>query len=296
MPHCSRIGSLPIGFLACAALFLSSVPGPARAADEPAVHAKKKIVFISGKPSHGFAQHEQYAGCMLLAKCLNEGMSDYDTVVYKHGDWPKPQVLNSADAIVIFCDGGEGHMALPHLDELAPLMDKGIGLGCIHYGVEVPKEKGGPELEKWIGGYFETFWSVNPTWQAHFTQKSIPDHPVGRGVHAFSTHDEWYYHMRFRENMQGVTPILSAVPPDSTRRGKDDAHGGNPAVRDGIGKEIPETVVWVATRPAQDGRGRARVWLHRRPLPLQLGTGRLPQDHPERHRLDRPWRGARGRR
>ena len=29
--------------------------------------------------------------------------------------------------------------------------------------------------------------------------------------------------MRFRDNMEGVTPILSAVPPDSTREGKDDA-------------------------------------------------------------------------
>ena len=52
-------------------------------------------MFISGKPSHGFAQHEQYAGVMLLAKCLKEGMTDYDTVVYKHGDWPKPEVLET---------------------------------------------------------------------------------------------------------------------------------------------------------------------------------------------------------
>jgi type 1 glutamine amidotransferase len=251
-----------IGFLACIGLLLAATVALAPAADAPAetaAHAKKKIVFITGKPSHGFAQHEQYAGCMLLAKSLGEGMPDYDTVVYKGAEWPKPDVLDSADAIIIFCDGGAGHLALPHLDELAPLMDKGVGLGCIHYGVEVPKDKGGPELKKWIGGYFETFWSINPTWDAQFSQKSIPDHPVARGVHAFGTHDEWYYHMRFRDDMEGVTPILSAVPPDSTRKGKDDAHGGNPAVRDGIGKEIPETVVWVSTRPTKDdpkgGRG-----------------------------------------
>ena len=113
-----------VGFLACIGLLAGLFASPVRAADEPAAHPKKKIVFISGKPSHGFAQHEQYAGCMLLAKCLSEGMSGYDTVVYKHADWPKPEVLDSADAIVIFCDGGGGHLALPHLDELAPLMDK----------------------------------------------------------------------------------------------------------------------------------------------------------------------------
>ena len=48
------------------------------------------------------------------------------------------------------------------------------------------------------------------------------------GVKPFWTNDEWYYHMRFRPDMQGVTPILSAIPPDSTRQGKDDPHGGNP--------------------------------------------------------------------
>jgi hypothetical protein len=52
--------------------------------------------------------------------------------------------------------------------------------------------------------------------------------------------------MRFRPNMEGVTPILTAVPPDSTRRGKDDAHGGNPDVRAGLGKNLPEHVVWVS--------------------------------------------------
>jgi len=51
--------------------------------------------------------------------------------------------------------------------------------------------------------------------------------------------------MRFRPNMEGVTAILSAVPPDKTRQGKEDAHGGNPSVREGIGKNLKETTVWV---------------------------------------------------
>ena len=31
-----------------------------------------------------------------------------------------------------------------------------------------------------------------------------------------SIYDEWYFHMRFRDGMKGVLPILSAVPPAST--------------------------------------------------------------------------------
>lgn len=225
-------------------------PGLAPNAD---LAGRKKIVFLSGQPSHGFAQHEQYAGCMLLAKALNENVPQVYAEVYKH-TWPTdPHALDGAAAIVIFCDGGEGHMAIHHLKQLSELMDKGVGLGCIHYAVEVPKDSEiSKDFLKWIGGYFETFYSVNPTWTAHYT--NLPNSPVTRGVKPFTTHDEWYYHMRFRDNMEGVKPILSAVPPDSTREGRDDAHGGNPSVRADIGKNVAETTVWIADRP-NDGRG-----------------------------------------
>lgn len=213
---------------------------------------RKKIVFLSGKPSHGFAQHEQYAGCMLLAKDLNENVPGVVCEVYKH-EWPEDaNAFDGAAAIVIFCDGGPGHMAIPHLEQLSQLMDKGVGLGCIHYAVELPKGEAGDDFKKWIGGYFETFWSVNPTWTGNFTE--IPQQEATQGVHPFSTHDEWYYHMRFRDDMKGVTSLLYAIPPDETRTHKDDAHGGNPAVRAEVGKNVPETTVWIATRD-HDGRG-----------------------------------------
>ena len=93
-------------------------------------------------------------------------------------------------------------------------MDKGVGLGCIHYAVELPKGEPGDDFLKWIGGYFEAFWSVNPTWTGNFTQ--LPQLEVTKGVKPFTTHDEWYYHMRFAKDMKGVTPILSAVPPLKT--------------------------------------------------------------------------------
>ena len=216
---------------------------------------KKKIVLIAGNPSHGFAQHEHNAGITLLAKLLNESMGDQIEAVvctskkneagkYVNG-WPTDEkVFDGAAAIIIFCDGGGGHIAISHIKQVDALVAKGVGVGCIHYGVEVPKGESGDALLRWIGGYFETFWSVNPHWKAEVT--SIPNHPVGNGVKPFSTNDEWYYHMRFRENMEGVTPIIAAIPPDKTRQGKDDAHGGNPEVRAGIGKSLPEVMVWVS--------------------------------------------------
>lgn len=215
--------------------------------------ADKKIVFIAGSPSHGPGEHEHRAGCLLLSKCLNQ-VPGVTSVVYSNG-WPtSASVFEGADAIVIYSDGGDSHPAIKpeHLQVLGELMKKGIGLGCLHYAVEVPKDKGGPEFLQWIGGYFETFWSVNPTWEGDF--KKLPDHPITRGVKPFQIRDEWYYHMRFPENMKGVTPILTSVPPDSTRGrpGSNDAHGGNPEVQKHPGE--PEHVMWAIER-ADGGRG-----------------------------------------
>jgi hypothetical protein len=256
----ARILTGVVVFLALAHFtFAADAPQRPGLADGTDVSARKKIVFLSGKPSHGYAQHEQYAGDMLLARLLNENVPSVYCEVYKH-EWPADaKAFDGAAAIVIFCDGGDGHMAIAHLKELEPLMDKGVGLGQIHYAVEVPKGPAGDAWMKWIGGYFETNWSVNPVWTAQFA--AIPQHEVTHGVHPFTTHDEWYYHMRFRPEMQGVTPILSAVPPDSTRKGKDDAHGGNPAVRADVGKNVAETTMWVATRD-HDGRGFGLTGAH----------------------------------
>ena len=231
---------------------LSAFAAPASAADEAqGGGGGKHVVFIAGTPSHGFAQHEHNAGCELLAKCLREGMPDLQTKVY-HNGWPTDEhALDGADAIVMYCDGGPGHMVVPHLKEVDELAKKGTGIGCIHYAVEVTDDKGGKEFLDWIGGYFQAYRSINPTWTAEF--KDLPQHPVTRGVHPFSTHDEWYYHMRFRENMQGVTPILSAVPPKGLR-GTDPAHNGNAEVHDPSRSE-PEVVLWVSENPQTHQRG-----------------------------------------
>jgi type 1 glutamine amidotransferase len=135
---------------------------------------------------------------------------------------------------------------------LGELMKRGVGFGCCHYAVEVPKDNGGPEFLNWMGGYFETHWSVNPHWDADF--KVIPKHPITDGVRPFKIRDEWYFHMRFQEGMKGVTPILSAVAPPSTMNRPDGPHSGNPAVREAVAKGEPQHVMWAYERP-DGGRG-----------------------------------------
>src|SRR5262249_36817890 len=128
----------------------------------------------------------------------------------------------------------------------------GVGLVCIHYAVEPTIEKGQKEFLEWIGGAFEINWSVNPDWAADF--KELPSHPTTRGVKPFAISDEWYFHMRFRDGMQGVTPQLSAVPPATTMRRPDGPHEGNPAVREAVKNGESQTVAWAFER-ADGGRG-----------------------------------------
>jgi len=212
----------------------------------------KKVVLIAGPKSHGYGAHEHKAGCMLLAEALNSSGLPIKAEVVTNG-WPKDEsVLDGADSIVIYCDGGGRHPFNKHLEKLDALMDKGVGMVCIHYGVEVPAEPSGKAFLDWTGGYFEANWSVNPHWDANYDE--LPEHPITRGVKPFKINDEWYYHMRFRDRMQGVTPILSDLPPKETLRRKDGPHSGNPHVRKAIANGETQHMAWARQRE-DGGRG-----------------------------------------
>ena len=217
---------------------------------------KKKIVFVAGRKSHGWGKHEHYAGCLLLEKYLNAAAKESGlpvlTTVYKNG-WPKDlTAFMNADTVVVFADGGPKHPLHRNGDAFDHIMREGVGLVCLHYGVEVPKGISSQRFLDWIGGYFETNWSVNPHWEADF--KELPDHPVTRGVKPFKMLDEWYYHMRFSSKVD-VTPILSALPPADTLTRKDGPHHNNPHVREAVlERKEPQHVAWAFVRG--DGKGR----------------------------------------
>lgn len=204
---------------------------------------RKKIVMVAGTPSHAAGAHEFNAGTKLLKKCLDE-LPAVETAAYYNG-WPDdPTAFDNADTILLYMDGGSRHPVVQRnrLAEIDQLMKRGVGLCCAHYAVEVPKEKGGPDLTEWIGGYYETGFSTNPHWDAKF--ESLPEHPITRGVRPFTINDEWYYNIRFPEGTSGVQPLLVATPPDRSRRtAAAKAHPGR-----------AEVVAWAIERPS-GGRG-----------------------------------------
>lgn len=222
--------------------------------------APKKVALVAGRPSHGYGAHEHRAGCLLLAEALNSSGLGIEATVYTNG-WPEDdRVLDQADSIVIYADGGERHPFNSKLDRLKPIQARGVGLACIHYGVEVPKGASGEAFLAWTGGYFETDWSVNPHWTGHF--RDFPKHPLTRGVNPFRVNDEWYYHMRFADGDAKVTSILSDLPPastlvkdDGTLARPDGAHSNNPAVRAAVlERKESQTVAWARQR-SDGGRG-----------------------------------------
>jgi trehalose utilization protein len=215
--------------------------------------AKKKVVFLSGNPSHGRMAHEHRAGNMILAEALNRSGLDVESHVVPDNGFPEDlSVFENASTVVIFCTGHGGHILKPHLDDFDKIMRGGTGVVMIHWATEAEKGKVGNKFLEWMGGFCELDWSVNPHWAPHFLQ--LPDHPICNGVKPFKVHDEWYYHMRFVDELKGVTPILSDLPPAETLRRPDGARSGNPTVRRAVANGEPQHVAWAYERPA-GGRG-----------------------------------------
>jgi hypothetical protein len=213
----------------------------------------KKIVFIADAGTHGGkGNHEFKAGAIYLARTLNETYPNCYATVHLNTRWPKD--LTFADAIVVLLNHGGKAAEDKNIQDA---VERGAGFMAIHYGVEVNKGKQGEQFLKFMGGYFEPFWSVNPTWKAKIDK--IPEHETTRGVKPFAVNDEWYYHMRFVPDMKGVTPVLSAVADLKTVTGRWDgkkpgSYNGNPDVLEAVKAGQPQHLAWAYVRP-DGGRG-----------------------------------------
>jgi hypothetical protein len=249
--HTSSVFLRRLAWLAIAAVVI--VAGlPLRGAD-------KRIVLLAGRPSHPPGMHEFRAGCLLFQKAL-ASVPGVTVQVYDMG-WPSKEVdgarvddnapLETADAILIYADGGRGNPAIQgeRLEVVDRLAARGAGLGFAHYGVEVPVGAPGDAMHRWIAGFYETLFSVNPMWKPAFDR--LPNHPITRGVKPFATHDEWYFNMRWTPDAAAkgrMTPILVATPSDEVRKGPYVSPKGpyDHIVAD-TGKA--ETMMWAYERP-----------------------------------------------
>jgi type 1 glutamine amidotransferase len=242
-----------------AALVIIAAPAFAKTAD-----GKQKLVLVAGKPSHPPRMHEFNAGVQLLAKCL-ANVPSLKTEVVLNG-WPADEsVFEGADAVVFYMDGGPKHEVVQDDGKRIPKIEewvkKGVGIGCMHYGVEVVADQAGDQFKRWIGGHYENSFSCNPIWEPTFA--SFLDHPITHGVKPFQIKDEWYFNMRFADaftadgakESDGVkfTPILVAKPSDAVRGGPYVyPKGPYPHIQAASGRA--EAMMWAVERP-DGGRG-----------------------------------------
>jgi hypothetical protein len=232
---------------------------PARGAEVP-----KRLVLVAGKPSHPPRMHEFNAGVQLLTRCLKD-VPQVRTDFVLNG-WPADEsIFDTADAIVFYMDGGPGHELVKDDGRRLKLAEnwvkRGVGIGCMHYGVEVVTDQAGAQFKRWIGGHYEHMFSCNPIWEPEF--KDFPVHPITRGVKPFQIKDEWYFNMRFVDDLPGnksaaggnlkFQPILVAAPSDAVRNGPYVYPAGPyPHIQEARGR--PEAMMWAVERP-DGGRG-----------------------------------------
>ncbi len=218
-----------VRILSVLTLFLLSLisTGLTVAQDAP---ERRKLVVVAGKPSHPPRMHEFNAGVQLLHACLKDSPV-VDTHIVLNG-WPQDvAVFDNAHAVVFYMDGGGKHEVVQEEGKRMQMIEewvkRGVGIGCMHYGVEVLPEQAGAEFKRWIGGHYEHMFSCNPIWEPSFSY--FPEHPIARGVKPFTVQDEWYFNMRFVADLPGnkpadvegmkFTPILVATPSDDVRDG-----------------------------------------------------------------------------
>ena len=190
-------------------------------ASYPVRSADKRIVLIAGKPSHPPGMHEFRAGCLLLQKALSSvpgiTVQVYDWRLAVEGSGRRARrrqaSLDNADAVLIF-PTAKGNPAFQ--GERAKVIDalaaKGVGIGFAHYAVEVPGRYSRRNDERWIGGHYETNFSVNPMWKPEFGK--FPNLP-SRAASGPSRLNEWVFQHAVdgRRGREGAKSL-----PSSSRR------------------------------------------------------------------------------
>ena len=214
----------------------------------PADFKGKKIVLVAGTKSHGPGDHEFFAGTAILFNLLKQTSGVWPVMV--RDGWPKEEkIFAGAAAVMFYMDGRGGHPVVQkdRLKLLQKHIDGGMGWVNLHYAVDY-EPKHGETVVSWMGGYYDPRTSTNPHWDANI--RTLPKHPITRGVKPFEINDEWYFNMHWIgdatdvKEAKGVTPILQALPPDD-KRGTADA-------KKHLGRI--ETLAWAYDR---ENKGRA---------------------------------------
>ncbi len=175
-------------------------------------------------------------------------------VVY---EWPAKALRDAASTVVFIGDTfPAGRLPNPkqNLADLDAMMQRGCGIVCVHYATGLLGEDVTPEgdhpLLGWLGGYFanrscphhESFARI---FKAATITPAAAQHPIGRGWHEFTLHDEPYINNYFGKGENKLAANVTALatsllPPENPKS---------------------ETVAWCVER-SDGGRGFGIVMPH----------------------------------
>ena len=218
--------------------------------DESEITFPRKIVLIAGAgdDDHPAGTHEYEATVETIRQALaDSNVAELVEVTVVKNGWPEdPKILDDADTILLVSSGADRNEAdHPFLvgDRMTVLekqMNRGCGLVMLHWSVFVPV-KYEDQFTRWIGGFFDYQRGDDARgWHSAITfatTQILPNksHPIAKGVRPFEHRDEYYYRIRFAEDDQRVTPIVSVTLPEV---------------------EQPQVVAWAVERK-DGGRGFA---------------------------------------
>ena len=175
-------------------------------------------------------------------------------VVY---EWPTQALRDAASTVVFIGDTFPvGRLPNPqqNLADLGVMMQRGCGIVCVHYATGLLGEDVTPEgdhpLLGWLGGCFanrscphhESFARI---FKAATIIPAAAQHPIARGWHEFTLHDEPYINNYFGKGENKLAANVTALatsllPPENPKR---------------------ETVAWCVER-SDGGRGFGIVMPH----------------------------------
>jgi len=195
-----------------------------------------KIVLLAGSVSNKPGQHEYFAGCSILAKCLKQTPGVWPVMVAE--GWPKNEaIFKGAKAVVVYMDAGEklAWLEPARWAKIRELMASSAGLVAMHQAVEVPAAQA-DEFKGWLGAVWQKDIGCRGHWDMSLAIN--PAHATSAGVTGFDApKDGWLYNLHFAD--QGVTPLLTGKVTDKARTTADaKAHAG----RD-------EVIAWAYERP-----------------------------------------------
>ena len=214
-----------------------------------------RALIVVGPSNHPPGSHEVAAGARVVEYCLENlenGQSFQADIV---DTWPTDiRQLAKYQTVVLIGDSFPGER-MENSDrimrDLGQMMKNGCGMVTIHYGVGLKNEDMGPDgdhpLLHWTGGYFaakcDHHQSVARVYEAATIEVADPDHPLGRGVEAFTCSDEPSIRNWFGPDgrmLPGAFPVAtSMLPPEDPSReiiawGMERQDGGR-----GIGITLP---------------------------------------------------------